>query len=129
MMAKILLLLGMFKNKINKLQFNVAIRRAYAKGTNHMQDIVDYCGENCNIPTSGNCFIKCINCFANENYTNEFKDFIKNEKYQPGVMTSARIQPFCLNYNIIIGCFDGTRINPRNITQRNTSLFIYNISV
>ena len=23
-------------------------------------------------------------------------------------------------------CFDGTRINPRNITQRNTALFIYN---
>ena len=40
-------------------------------------------------------------------------------------MTSARIQPFCRKYNINIGCFDGTRINPRNITQRNTSLFIY----
>ena len=41
-------------------------------------------------------------------------------------MTSARIQPFCKNYNINIGCFDGTRINPRNNTQRNTSLIIYN---
>ena len=26
-----------------------------------------------------------------------------------------------------MSCFDGTRINPRNNTQRNTSLFIYNI--
>ena len=41
-------------------------------------------------------------------------------------MTSARIQPFCKKYNINIGCFDGTRINPRNLTQRITSLFIYN---
>ena len=41
-------------------------------------------------------------------------------------MTSARIQPFCTKYNTNIGCFDGTRINPRNITQRNTSLFIHN---
>ena len=41
-------------------------------------------------------------------------------------MTSARIQPFCKKYNINIGCFDGTRINPRKITQRNTSLFLYN---
>ena len=41
-------------------------------------------------------------------------------------MTSARIQPFCKKYNINIGCFDGTRINPRNLTQRDTSLFIYN---
>ena len=41
-------------------------------------------------------------------------------------MTSARIKPFFKKYNIDIGCFDGTRINPRNLTQRNTSLFIYN---
>ena len=42
-------------------------------------------------------------------------------------MTSARIQPFCKKYKISIGCFDGTRINPRNLTRRNTSLSIYNI--
>ena len=41
-------------------------------------------------------------------------------------MTSARIQPFCRKCNVNIGCFDGTRINARNITERNTSLFIYN---
>ena len=41
-------------------------------------------------------------------------------------MTSARLQPFCKKYNINIGCFDGTRTNSRNLTQRNTSLFIYN---
>ena len=40
-------------------------------------------------------------------------------------MTSARIQPFCRKYNINIGCFDGTRINPRNFTQRNTALKIH----
>ena len=41
-------------------------------------------------------------------------------------MTSARIQPFCRKYIINIGCFDGSRIIPRNLTQRITSLFIYN---
>ena len=41
-------------------------------------------------------------------------------------MTCARIQPSCKKYDINIGYFDGTRINPRNITQRNSSLFIYN---
>ena len=41
-------------------------------------------------------------------------------------MTCARLQPFCRKCNINIGCFDGTRINPRNLTQRNASLFIYN---
>ena len=40
-------------------------------------------------------------------------------------MTSARIQPVCRKYNINIGCFDGTRINPRNLTQRDTALKIH----
>ena len=40
-------------------------------------------------------------------------------------MASARFQPFCGKFNINIGCFDGTRINPRNLTQTNTSLFLY----
>ena len=41
-------------------------------------------------------------------------------------MKSARIQQFCGKYNINIGCFHGTRIYPRNITQRDTLLFKYN---
>ena len=41
-------------------------------------------------------------------------------------MTSARIHSFCKKYKINIGCFDGTRRNPRNLNQRNTTLFIYN---
>ena len=41
-------------------------------------------------------------------------------------MTSARIQPFCKKYDINIRCFDGNKINPRNITQRNVSLHIHN---
>ena len=40
-------------------------------------------------------------------------------------MTSARIQPFCRKHIISIGCFDGTKINPRNITERNTALKIH----
>ena len=40
-------------------------------------------------------------------------------------MTSVKIQPFCRKNNINIGCFDGRRINPGNITQTNTSLFIH----
>ena len=41
-------------------------------------------------------------------------------------MTCARIQPFSRKYNINIGRFDGTRINPRKLTQRDAALFIYN---
>ena len=41
-------------------------------------------------------------------------------------MTSAKIQPFSRNYNINIGCLDGTRINSRDFTGRNLALKIHN---
>ena len=115
-----------YVNKLNTPQFNAVRRSAYGRGTNYMQAIVEHHGQNCYIPTSGMCFIKCVNYFTRKDYTEEFLTFIRSEQRRSNVMTSARIQPFCKKYNINIGCFDGTRINPRNLTQRNTSLFIYN---
>ena len=41
-------------------------------------------------------------------------------------MTSARVQRFCRNHNIVIGCYDGFRVCPRNIAQRNIALKIHN---
>ena len=41
-------------------------------------------------------------------------------------MTKARIQPFCGANNINLGYFDGTRVFPRSVTDRNNSLFSYN---
>ena len=111
--------------KLNTPHFKVVKRSAYGKGTNYMQEIVENHGQNCYIPSSGMCFIKCINYFTKKDYTEEFLTFIRSEQRRSHVMTSARIQPFCRKYNIKIGCFDGTRINPRNLTQRKTSLFIY----
>ena len=45
--------------KFNTPQFKVVKRSAYGKGINYMQEIVEYHGQNCYIPTSGMCFIKC----------------------------------------------------------------------
>ena len=73
------------------------------------------------------CFIKCIKNFLNKEYTEQLRAFIRSEKYRSVVMTFAKIQPFSKKYDIKKGCFDGTRINPQNITQKNISLFIYNI--
>ena len=112
--------------ELNTPQFNAVGRSAYGRGTNYMQEVVEHHAQNCYIPTSGMCFIKCINYFTKKDYTEDFSTFIRSEQRRSNVMTSARLQPFCKNYNINIGCFDGTRINPRNLTQRNTSLFIYN---
>ena len=47
--------------KLNTPHFKVVKRSAYGKGTNFMQKIVEYHGQNCYIPSSGMCFIKCIN--------------------------------------------------------------------
>ena len=55
--------------KLKTPQFNVVKRSAYSEGTNYLQEIVEYNGQNCYIPTSGMCFIKCINCFTGEDYT------------------------------------------------------------
>ena len=111
--------------KINTPQFNVVRRSAYGKGTNYMQEIVEYHGQNCYIPTSGMCFINCIKYFTKKDYTEEFLTFIRSEQRRSNLMTSATIRPFCRKYNINIGCFDGIRINPRNLTQRTTALRIH----
>ena len=112
--------------ELNTPDFKVVKRSAYGRGTNYMQKIVEYHGQNCYKPTSGMYFIKCIFYFTKKDYTEEFLTFIRTEQRRSNVMTSARIQPFCRKNNINIGCSDGTRINPRNLTQRDTSLFIYN---
>ena len=91
-----------------------------------MQENVEYQGQNCYLPTSGICFIKCINDFTKKDYTEELLTFIRTEQKRSNVMISAINQPLCGNYNINIGCFDGTRIIPRNIIQRDTTLKMHN---
>ena len=61
---------------------------------------------------SYNCFIKCINYSTGKDYAGELLTFIRTEQQRSNVMTSDRSQPFCGKFNINIGCFDGTRINP-----------------
>ena len=43
--------------KLTKSQFIRINRTQYGRGTDFKQDIVEYIGNNCYIPTSGNCFI------------------------------------------------------------------------
>ena len=40
-------------------------------------------------------------------------------------MTPARFQPVCRKHNINIGCFDGKKLWPRTITQRDTDLKVH----
>ena len=107
---------------LNTLGFEKVNRSQYARGTDFKQDIVEYIGKSGYIPTSGNCFKKCIKYFTKKDYTQEFLAFIRTEQRRSNVMTSARIQPFCWKYNINIGYYDGFRVCPRNFTERNRTL-------
>ena len=82
-------------------------------------------GNNCYTPTSGNCFIKCINRFTKTDYTLEFLAFIRRKTKKLNVMTSARIQQFCGKHNIKIGCYDGFRVCPRNIAERIIAFHVH----
>ena len=46
------------------------------------------------------------------------------KKRRSNILTKARNQPFCRANNIDLGCFDGTRVFPRSVTDRNIALFL-----
>ena len=47
--------------KINTPQFNLVNRSQYGNGCGFKNEIIEYRGNNCFIPTKGYCFVKCIN--------------------------------------------------------------------
>ena len=55
--------------KLNTPEFKKVNRSQYGRGTDLKQDFVEYIGNNCYIPTSGNGFIKCIKYFTKKDYT------------------------------------------------------------
>ena len=65
--------------KLNTPQFNIVKRSAHAKGTNYMNQNVEYRRQNCYIPNSGMCFIKCIEWFTYKDYKNIFGSSIKRK--------------------------------------------------
>ena len=69
-------------------QFNVVKRSGYRKGTNFLRKIVEYRGQNCYIPSSGMCFIKCMKYFTNKGFTVDFIIFIRTEQRRSNAMTT-----------------------------------------
>ena len=108
-------------------EFNKVNRSNYGTGSNHLYDIQEYHGKNCYIPTSQNCFLKCINYLTGKDYKNEYFQFINSEGRRKSVMTLARIQPFCKKNNIDIGIYkqNEKRILPRTVTDKSKALFLY----
>ena len=64
--------------RLNTPDFRRVKRSQFARGTDFKQDIVEYHGRNCYIPTSGMCFIKCINYFTKKRLYRRIFNFYSN---------------------------------------------------
>ena len=53
--------------RIVKDEFKRIHRSNFGKGADFKYDIKEYNGQYCYIPTSGNCFIKCVNYLNSQN--------------------------------------------------------------
>ena len=87
--------------KLKTPQSTTVNRAEYGRGAAFKPDIVEYIGENCSIPTSGICFIKCNKYLSGRDFMNEFSTLIRDERRGSIVMTSARVQPFCKKFIIL----------------------------
>ena len=112
--------------KIDTPQFNKVNRSQYGIGCFFDKIIIEYRGNNCFIPTKRYCFLKCINFLTGQDYKQQYLEFIKSEKRRSNIMTKARIQPFCRANNINLGYWDGERVFPRSVTNRDSALFLFN---
>ena len=112
--------------KIDTPRFILVKRSQYGNGCDFKHKIIEYQGHNCFIPAKGYCFVKCIIFLTVQDFKQQNLDFFKNEKKRSSIMTKARIQPFCIPNNINLGYFDGARVFPRSVTERDNALFLYN---
>ena len=112
--------------KINTPQFNKVNRSQYGNGCDFKHEIIEYRGNNCFIPTKGYCFVKCVNFLTGEDYKQQYLDFSRSEQRRSNIMTKARFQPFCRANKINLGYYDGERVFPRSVTDRNNAFYLYN---
>ena len=102
-------------------------RSENGKGANEFNDILEYKGNNCYIPSGNGCFLKCINFIFNKDFNKEYFEFIKSYKRRTNVMARCRIPEFCKRYKIDIGIYDlnSRRILPWNVKQKNICVHIH----
>ena len=107
--------------------FNRIHRSYYGRGCDSFKKIVEYRGNLCYIPEENECFRKCIEFITKKDFSEQYRNFIKDSIRTKNIMTSARIQPFCKKYNINLGVYNlkQQKILPLSVTQRNICSFIH----
>ena len=102
-------------------------RSEHGRGADEFNDIEEYEGDRCYIPSGNGCFLKCINYIFDKDFSTEYFEFIKSYKRRPNVMSRCRIPEFCKRYKIDIGIYDLTskRILPWTVKQKNICVHIH----
>ena len=102
-------------------------RSEHGRGANEFNNIQEYKGNNCYIPSGNGCFLKCINYIFDKDFSIEYFEFIKSYKRRSNVMSRCRIPEFCKRYKIDIGIYDRNngRILPRTVKEKNTCVHIH----
>ena len=101
-------------------------RSDHGRGANEFNDIEEYEGDRCYIPSGNGCFLKCKNYIFDKDFSIEYFEFIKSYKRRPNVMARCRIPEFWKRYKIDIGIYDpnSKRILPRTVKQKNICVYI-----
>ena len=108
-------------------KFKRVNRSNHGRGANEFNDIEEYEGERCYIPSGNGCFLKCINYIFDRDFSTEYFEFIKSYKRRPNVMARCRKSKFCKRYKIEIGIYDhnSKRILPKTVKQKNICVYIH----
>ena len=108
-------------------KFKRVNRSDHERGANEFNDIEEYEGDRCYIPSGNGCFQKCINYIFDKDFSIEYFEFIKSYKRRPNVMARCRIPEFCKRYKIDVGIYDlnSKRVLPRTVKQKNICVYIH----
>ena len=115
-----------FIYEIDTPQLNLVNRSQFGNECDFKQQIFEFPGNICYIPTKSYCFIKCNNFLTGKDYKQQYLDFIRNGRRRSNIMTKARIQPFCGAKKNYLGNFDGIKVFPRSVTNRINAVFLHN---
>ena len=108
-------------------KFKPISRSKHGRGANEFNNIDEYGGINCYIPSGNGSFLECINYIFKKDFTTDYFEFIKSYKRRTNVVTQCRIPEFCKRYKIDISIYDlkSQRILPRTVNQRKICLHIH----
>ena len=102
-------------------------RSEHGRGADEVNDIEEYEGDRCYIPSGNGCFLKYINYIFDKDFSTEYFEFIKSYKRRPNVMARCRIPEFSKRYKIDIGIYDvnSKSILPWTVKQKNICVYIH----